>query len=314
MQPTHTTPKDFFLYLFGAVSLYLSATMLITLLWQLINTWLPETGSYASSPVEAIRMAIAFLVISFPAYLIAMWWIGKDVDKEPGKREMWVRRWFIYATLFIAAIVMLGDLISILYAFLGGEIAMRFFLKALVVGAVAGAVFWYHQYILKRTPGTDLAFRKGITVAAAVVVGAAVVAGVAFAGSPSEARAQRDDMTRVSDLQSMQWGVTNFWSLKQRLPANAAEIVDPANPSPLPRDPKTGEEYRYEAKGANEFVLCANFETEYTSADAAKEFGYSSEMGITAGGKTATWEHGTGETCFTRTIDPERYPKPVPLQ
>jgi hypothetical protein len=37
--------------------------------------------------------------------------------------------------------VVLGDLIALLYRLLAGDVTLRFLLKVLVVGAVAGAVF-----------------------------------------------------------------------------------------------------------------------------------------------------------------------------
>lgn len=312
MESHRTTPKDFFLYLFAAGTLYTSATTLITLLWQLINRWLPDTAMYGGydGVSETIRWSVALLVVIFPAYLVSMWWIGKEVDREPGKREMWVRRWFIWATLFIAAVVALGDLAAILYSFLGGELALRFFMKAFAVGIVAKAVFWYHWYLLRREPGTGIQTRKMILGAAIVFVGAAIVTALVMAGSPASARAKRNDLTRVNDLQNMQYEVTNFWQLKQRLPKDPAELIDPANPIVLAVDPKTGEAYRYEARGKYEFALCANFEADYSAKDAAGNFGYTSDVGISSGGKIPTWEHGPGETCFTRTIDPERYRYP----
>jgi hypothetical protein len=47
-------------------------------------------------------------------------------------------------TLFIAAGILIGDLISLLYSFLGGELTLRFILKSLVVGTIAGTLFMYY--------------------------------------------------------------------------------------------------------------------------------------------------------------------------
>lgn len=311
MEHSRTTPKDFFLYLFGAITLYLSATMLVTLWWQLINGWLPETGPYALTATgNALRWAVAIIVVTFPAYVIAMWWIGKDVDREPGKKEIWVRRWFIWLTLFVAASVSLGDLAVILYNLLGGEIALRFILKAVVVGLVAKGVFWYHWYLLKREPGTGLPTRKAITAAASLVVLVGIILAIVQAGSPASARALRNDQQRIYDLQSIQDRITTFWSPKQRLPQTAEELIDQANPIPLPVDPKTGEPYRYEVRGTYAFALCATFETEYSEDQATKDmYYYGPTMPVSLSGHPTSWPHGIGETCFERTIDPELYEK-----
>lgn len=312
---TKTTPKDFFLYAFAAGALYFSATTLITLLWQLINHWLPDASAFDIYAIEsvgtALRFAIAMLVIIFPAYLVAMWSIGKDVDRTPEKRELWVRRWFIWATLFIAAVTLLGDLVFLVYTLLGGDVALRFVLKALSVGIVAAAVFVYHWYILHREPGTGMVTRRVITIASAVVVVAAIVLALMVTGSPSSARATINDQQRISDLQNMQYQVTTFWELKQRLPASASELVDPANPMPLPVDPKSQVQYTYEKKGDKEFSLCATFETDMSTDQINMRDSYSTApYGETGISDTKVWGHGIGETCFTRTIDPERYPQP----
>lgn len=313
--PIKTSPKDFFLYAFAAGALYFCAVTLVTLLWQLINHWLPLSENiyyFGGDGISAaLRWSIALLIIIFPAYVGSMWWIGKDVDREPEKQHIWVRRWFIYATLFFSAVTLLGDLVFLVYTLLGGDVASRFILKALTVALVAAAVFGYHWFLLKREPGTALATRKVITLVASLFVLAAVIAGFVVAGSPSSARAERNDQQRVQDLEQIQWQVTSFWQLKKRLPATSSELVDPANPSPLPVDPETGEQYRFEIVSDLTYRMCANFEANSASANGSEvpsmapyydEYGMYESMGN-------VWSHGVGDTCFERTIDPERFPK-----
>jgi hypothetical protein len=308
-----TSPRDFFLYLFAAGSLYFCAVTLVTLLWQLVNHWIPAPEAfgysyYGDSIAAALRWSIALLIVIFPAYVIAMWRIGKDVDRAPEKRELWVRRWFVYATLFIASATLLGDLVYLVYALLGGDVALRFALKAVSVALVAGAVLAYHLFLLRREPGTGMGTRKAITVVASAAVLAAVIAGFCIAGSPVDARRQANDARRVSDLQGLQWQMTTFWQQKQRLPENLGELVDPANPVPLPTDPVTAGTYRYEKLGETGFRLCATFEAK---DDGMPEGGQSVAYPgpeYDASGMPQTWAHGAGETCFERAIDPERYP------
>ena len=53
-------------------------------------------------------------------------------------------------TLFLAATVLIGDLITLVYNLLGGELSLRFVLKVLVVGTIAGAIFGYYLRDLRR--------------------------------------------------------------------------------------------------------------------------------------------------------------------
>ena len=70
--------------------------------------------------------------------------------RSPAKRLSAVRRWLTYVTLFLAATVLIGDLITLVYNLLGGELSLRFVLKVLVVGTIAGAIFGYYLRDLRR--------------------------------------------------------------------------------------------------------------------------------------------------------------------
>ena len=65
-----------------------------------------------------------------------------------------MRRWLTYVTLLLAAGIVIGDLIALLYNVLGGELSTRFLLKVLVVGAIAGTIFAYYLTDLRREEKT----------------------------------------------------------------------------------------------------------------------------------------------------------------
>lgn len=151
------SPKDVFLHLFSMVTLYGSAISLITLLFQYVNLAVPdalEQQYYYSGAYQTIRFAVASLIVLFPAYVWVTWFLNKMYEKEPDKRNLRIRKWLIYLTLFIAGLVILGDFVSLIYSFLGGEVTMRFVLKIGAVLLVAGAIFWYYFWDLKKS-GTE---------------------------------------------------------------------------------------------------------------------------------------------------------------
>ena len=93
---------------------------------------------------------MASLVIAFPVFLFVARYLGKELVRSPVKRLSAVRRWLTYLTLFLAAAVLVGDLITLVYNLLGGELSLRFVLKVLVVAVIAGAVFGYYLMDLRR--------------------------------------------------------------------------------------------------------------------------------------------------------------------
>jgi|SRR3989344_3015191 len=152
--PAKTSPKDIFLHLFAIVTLYASAISFLTLVFQLINVAFPDpldTYGYAvESAKGTLRFAAASLIVVFPVHIWAMWLLNKGYAATPYKRNLRIRKWLIYFTLFVAGIIIMGNLVTLLYRLLDGDLTMRFALKILTVFLVAGSVFWYYYWDLKK--------------------------------------------------------------------------------------------------------------------------------------------------------------------
>ena len=148
-----TSPKDIFLHLLAVVALYASAISFLTIVFQFINLSFPDAleSSYAlDSARSSIRWGISFLIVSFPVYLFLMRYFEKDYTKEPEKRNLRIRKWIIYFTLFIAAIVLLGDTVSLVNGLLEGDLTARFVWKVVAVLFVAGSIFGYYIADVKK--------------------------------------------------------------------------------------------------------------------------------------------------------------------
>jgi hypothetical protein len=59
------------------------------------------------------------------------------------------RTWLSYLTLFTATVVVVGDIASLIYNLLGGELTLRFVLKVLTVGLMAGGVLLFFVFDLR---------------------------------------------------------------------------------------------------------------------------------------------------------------------
>ncbi len=147
-QHVKTTPRDFFLHLLSIVTLYGSAVAFLILIFQYVNILLPDTlqgGIFEIMSARGVaRGALATLIVVFPVYVWSTWFLGKMYAAMPEKRTIWVRRWLIYFTLFVAALVIIGDLVTLVRSLLEGELTARFILKVLAVLFVAGSVFGYY--------------------------------------------------------------------------------------------------------------------------------------------------------------------------
>ena len=146
-----TSPKDVFLQLLSVIALYVSAGSFLTLLFQYVNIFFPDPlAGYYNAPYGAIRLAISTLVVVFPTYIWTMWLLNRSYLKVPEKRNLRIRKWLLYLTLFVAGMIMIGDVVTLVYSLLGGDLTVRFILKILSVLFVSGAVFIYYLWDIKK--------------------------------------------------------------------------------------------------------------------------------------------------------------------
>lgn len=145
--------REAFAYLVLFSTLYFFAWNLGNLLFQLIEYLLPDPADADWQRLRldgGIRWAISALVIAFPVFAFVARRVSLDVARHPIKRLSPVRRWLTYLTLFVAAIVLIGDLTALVYNLLGGDLSLRFVLKVAVVAAIAGTVFGYYLWDLRQ--------------------------------------------------------------------------------------------------------------------------------------------------------------------
>jgi hypothetical protein len=145
------SPRDAFVYLVIFSTLGIAAFHFGALVFELINRVFPDTvfDSNAERSADAVRRAIASLIVTFPIYLILSATVAREIRFDPTKAASKIRKWLTYITLFLAASVLIGDATTVLYSLLGGELSVRFGLKALTVGVIAGLIFGYYLWDLR---------------------------------------------------------------------------------------------------------------------------------------------------------------------
>ncbi len=292
-----TTPKDVFLYLLNILTFYISVIGFIILCVQYISALFPDPLSFYYSRVAgAVRIASSILFVAIPVYVLTSWLLGRDLRQNPKKREMGLRKWLTYFTLFVSAVTIIVTLIMVVNSFLSGELTIQFLLKILTVLLVAAAVFGYYIWDLRRKDQETSKKPKFLAWLLAMVVLGSIIAGFFIIGTPAEQRDRRFDERRTSDLQQLQWQIINYWQQKDELPQTLADLQDSVSGFVAPTDPETEASYEYNILGELSFELCAEFET------SSKEF-----MESYRKTRDQSWEHEKGKICFKRTIDPDLY-------
>ncbi len=139
--------REAFLYLVSFISLYIWVFSFGALLFSFIDLWFPDIARgyyYGDFTGGGMRVAISSLIVAFPLYVFLMRQLQKGAKADPERRESRVRKWLSYLTLVVASSVLIGDLISVIFNLLGGELTIRFLLKALTVFVITGALFGYY--------------------------------------------------------------------------------------------------------------------------------------------------------------------------
>lgn len=304
-----TTPKDFFLWAGAMISLYGGIVAFITLLFNYINYAFPDPLRYTPDPYSGgMPYQMASLIILAPLFLVLMRIIRAGIAEDKARAEVWVRRWALFLTVFVAGATVIVDLIVLLTTFLSGEaLTAAFILKVLVVLLVAGGAFLHFMADLRGYWNVNPAKAKSVNWGVAAVVLVAIIAGFFIVGTPQDARMYRFDQQKVNDLMSIQWQIINYYQQEGELPETLTDLRDPLTGFVLPTDPQTGESYGYESLQNLTFELCAEFnrESHGLGGETPKPM---FDRSFAPGFENENWQHGTGEACFERTIDPDRFP------
>ncbi|MEQ9655460.1 DUF5671 domain-containing protein [Hyphomonas sp.] len=143
----YLSAREAFFYLLFFILLGIVSFSLGSLLFALIEYGFPDRSSVSDYRVirleSQVRSGISGLLVATPVFL----WLGYILrgarQRNPQLQRSRIRKWLTYVSLVIAGCTLVGDGISLVYNFLGGDLTTRFVLKSLVVAVIAGAIFTY---------------------------------------------------------------------------------------------------------------------------------------------------------------------------
>jgi hypothetical protein len=142
----YVSAREAFMYVVMFTTLYISAWSLGSLVFEFIDRAFPDPAMQRSVEfsLAAIRWSVSSIVVAFPVFLYVGNLVARSIRRDPTKRASKIRRNLTYVTLFVASCMLLGDVTTLVYNLLGGELTVRFVLKALTIGLIAGTAFVYY--------------------------------------------------------------------------------------------------------------------------------------------------------------------------
>lgn len=290
--------RDSFIYLMSFFTLYVVVTAIIVLYYMFLDFLFPDPGWSVidfDAELNVVRYAIAAIMVAFPLFLILSQILERLTRRTPDSHKQPVARWLTYLTMFLAAAVMMGDLITLLFYFLDGSVTTRFVLKVVVLFVIAEVILSYY-YLTPRTAPTDRPNKLRPMLASAgivIVVGAASL-GFVMAGSPVSARLVRLDDRRVADLREIHQAIQQMtterkqdaWVTVHPLPTTLEDVAAFRRTKQSGRelsllDPQSGAAYEFRVTGEKSYELCGTF-----TAERKKTY-------------ELFWNHPAGKHCYS---------------
>lgn len=299
--------KYVFYYLLALVALAFTAVSVGLVVFAIINQTLASPWFYSDSN-SSLRFAISALLIATPIFFVTTSLIFKGLRKGELEIDSPARRWLTYLILFVSAVTILGVLIAVMNNFLSGDFTARFILQMLTVILIAGIIFSFYLYDIRRdNPQEGGVVIKAFFWGALVLILASFVAAWFFVESPSVTRAKKLDNKMINSISMVENSINSFYEDKGRLPQDLAEIqssryvyfsdqdlVDSDSGLPLVYEPSEGGDYK----------LCATFRTDTNNpeADSNQTYRYDNRR------------HDAGYYCFDLSVWNTRKGEPILLQ
>ena len=177
---------------------------------------------------RAQHYAIAGLIIGFPIYVLTLRMWFRRYREDEAKVESKLTKWLTYLVLLIAAITIVGDLVTAVFYFLQGEITARFSLKALTILSISGIIFGFYYLERRKVQYKSDISRKTFQMfgwSVLVLVFIAIILGFSTTGSPSTQRMRGLDNTRSQHLSTIAGCVSNYGANHKALPATLDDLI-----------------------------------------------------------------------------------------
>ncbi len=290
----HSAAKHMFYYLLVLFTLSFTAIGLGQILFQVVNAvFIEPAASYDASYSDwVLRFGLSSVIIGAPVYWLITHIINQELQKRSIDRDSAVRKWLTYLILLISSMTVIGFLIGVLNSFLSGELTVKFILKTLSALLIAGVVFSYYFYDIRRErfeDGRTIVIFRSIFGSVVVLT---VILGFFFNTSPSILRSLRQDGERVNRLRNIGYQVTQSYQENKVLPKDLSVIDGKVFQGEL-SDPVSSEAFSYRVIDKKSYELCGVFELSNKDKKLLSSEVY----------QDPDWLHGSGKQCFQKKVE-----------
>lgn len=297
--------KLFFWYLRVFFAMGLCALATGTIWYQFINKHhplqiTPHGGVNRPFDSFAVIWGIATIAILAPILFFFGSSLRRAIRRDEVELNRGVRQWLSYIFLLLVVTVMLSDLVTAVIYLLNGDYSVRFFLKVIVIFAIAGWLFAYlWQDITSKDALAGSRLPRTMGLVSALVMLLSIGAGFTLIDTPMLARAKAFDNRRVSGIQELQFGVQNHHRRFGKLPESleALRDADGMVRKHALADPQSGVPYEYRVIDDLNYEICAVFTTDNRDTEES-EYGYYDVRGPYG----TRYLHGAERTCFTQNV------------
>ena len=301
----HNSAKFAFFYVLSLVALIFVALSTGNIIFQVINKYIVDVvdqyrGVYIN---ESMKFAISAIIVATPIYFIVTRYIYKSLYKGELNKDAGVRRWLSYLILLVTVVVVLGYLIAIINSLLGGELTIKFVLKALTAIIISGIIFSFYFYDMRReqVQGVKDKVLKIYFWGSLIIILAAFVTSLFIVESPLEARNRKTDQQVINDFHNIDGLVYSYYKEYEKLPDSLNILQDEYDylDNEDIEHPVSGQEYDYNILEDNKYELCAEFLT--TSEELNSRLDYIADPSV--------WEHEAGYYCINKKVSSVYDPK-----
>ncbi|HBI33530.1 MAG TPA: hypothetical protein DEA43_04650 [Candidatus Moranbacteria bacterium] len=278
--------QDFFLYLVVFFSLAFVAFGEGSILFGFIDKFVTDAESrmFPAFNQGMVKFGIAALIIAGPIFFAISRIITKRISQQKILLESKVRKWLTYLVLFFASATIIGDLITLVVNFLSGDYAASFLLKVFVILLIAGGIFGYYFWDMRRTEISSPINKISAYVAIAVVI-VTFISGFFIIDSPAVSRQKNIDQQVVNDLQSVDNSIQNYFSETGKLPQKLEDLGS----TKFSIEIQNVKAVEYKVESVDEYSLCADFMRSSLDDVQSQNDPY-----------LKSWKHDEGNFCFKR--------------